>query len=768
MILTAVSLLSAAIWSFGIGVIQQDAGATEQTSSNTFVGSKSCVSCHQEEHSQWSASQHHAAMQSADAASVLGNFDDATFTNDGVTSTFFRKDGKFWVRTDGPDGKLSDFEIRYTFGIAPLQQYLIELPGGRLQALGIAWDARAKDAGGQRWYHLYPGRKLSAGDPFHWTGIDQNWNYQCAYCHSTNLQKNYDATTSAFKTTWSEINVGCESCHGPASGHLAWAASRSSSAASGAEVKGFSFALDERRKITWPMTSIGHASRSSPRSTSKEIETCAQCHARRQQFSSDAKGIGQLFEAFRPATIEPGLYHADGQQRDEVYTYGSFVQSRMHAAGVTCSDCHNPHSGKLRQQGNAVCAQCHAPTTFDTERHYHHAKNSAGSKCVSCHMPTGAYMGIDHRHDHSMRVPRPDRTALLGTPNACAACHTDKTATWASDAIKAWVGTPKGGFQDFAEAFDLGQRMAPGAQAALSAIVSTPASSSIARASALGRLARLPSPQVLELAASSLRIDDPNVKTAAVAIVSGADAATRNELLVPLLRDRSRVVRMDAARALTRRPSAEVSGDDRAALNRGLSEYVAAQLFNAERPEAQANLASLYSDQGQLDKAESALRKALSLDRTFVAAAISLADIKRTQGDENAADAVLRECLAENPNSGAVQHALGLSLVRQQRIAEALVLLSKASVASPENPRFGYVLAVALHDSGDLRKALSTLKDVLSRHPYDRDSLLALVYYEAEQKNISAAIDAGDLLIRLEPDRSDIRALIKSLKESRR
>lgn len=750
------------------GNITVAVAAAEGSAAPTFAGSDQCVACHKAEHAQWATSQHRAAMQEATDASVLGNFDNASFTEGGITSTFFKKDGKFWVRTDGPDGSISDFEIRYTFGIAPLQQYLIELAGGRLQALGVAWDARPKVAGGQRWYHLYPGQKLTAGNPLHWTGIDQNWNYQCAYCHSTNLQKNYDPATSTFQTAWSEISVGCESCHGPASGHLAWAAKPAGSTADGHAAKGFAVTLDERRNISWPMSSSGQGFRSSPRTTNKEIETCAQCHARRQQFSSDPKDMSQLFDAFRPATLEPGLYHADGQQHDEVYTYGSFIQSRMHAAGVTCSDCHNPHSGKLRETGNAVCANCHAPASVDTQAHHHHPTGSEGAACVACHMPATTYMGVDNRHDHSMRIPRPDRTALLGTPNACNICHTEKTATWSQDSIKAWTGSPKSGFQDFAEALDLGSRMAPGAQEALAAIAGAPASSGIARSSALDRLAQFSSPQVLSIAASALEIDDPAVRTAAIAIIARADPATRKSLLVPHLRDPSRAVRMDAARALAGQQAAALSSDDRTALERGLSEYVSAQFFNAERPESHANLATLYIDQGEPEKAEKALRQSLAIDRTFIAAAVSLSDLMRMRGDEQSAETVLRETLAANPNSGPVQHALGLSLTRQKRSREAIEMLTSAASASPDNPRFGYVLAVALHDTGDRSKALSVLKTVLSRHPYDRDALLALVYYEAEQRNFSAAMEAAELLGRLEPDRQDIQELVASLKQGAR
>lgn len=754
--------LAISLWIGSFSVLAEQAKTEFQGAG--FVGSERCVQCHAAEHADWNVSQHKAAMQEATEKTVLGNFDGATFTKNDIESTFFKKDDKFWVRTDGPDGKLADFEIRYTFGVAPLQQYLIELPGGRLQALGIAWDARPKEDGGRRWYHLYPDRKLHGGDPLHWTGIDQNWNYQCAYCHSTNLQKNYNSATGEFKTTKSEISVGCEACHGPASNHMTWATKSKGWDQYDEKTKGFALSLDERKGVTWPMDEGGQAARSIQRTTEKEVQVCAACHARRQQFSDKPQDISRFFDAFRPSLLEAGLYHTDGQQRDEVYNYGSFLQSRMHAAGVTCSDCHNPHSGKLRQTGNAVCAGCHAPERFDAPSHHHHDAGSTGALCISCHMPTTTYMGVDARHDHSIRIPRPDRTVILATPNACNRCHSDKTAAWAKDAIKSWYPTPKQGAQDFAEAFDRGDLGAPGAQVSLQSIAEASTASAISRASAITRLRRYPSPKVLEIAARSLKIDDPPIRCAAISVIADADPATRKTLLVPLLRDETRLVRMDAARALAGEAERELSPDDAKALQQALTEYVEAQLFNAERPESSANLGALYRDQGKMTAARAAFEKAIKLDSKFFAAAISLADLMRSEGNESEAEAILQQALIANPDSGPVEHAIGLSLIRQKRTAEAIASLAKAAVSSPDDSRFSYVLAIAHHDTGNLTEAIATLKSALVRHPYDRDTLWALASYEIETKDYSTARQRAELLNELEPGRADVVQLLASFK----
>ena len=728
-----------------------------------FVGSASCAGCHRSEHGEWRISQHAVAMQEATANTVLGQFDGGTFRHGGMTSTFFKKDEKFWVRTDGLDGTLTDFEIRYTFGVSPLQQYLIELPKGRLQAFGIAWDARPKEEGGQRWFHLYPDRNLKARDPLHWTGIDQNWNYQCAFCHSTNVKKRYDVTADAFDTTWSEISVGCEACHGPASRHIAWAAKTGDWQKFDGPGKGFAAQLNERKGIVWTMTPSGTAARSETRKTNNEIETCATCHARRQQVSDDFAETRRFLDAFRPSTLEAGLYHVDGQQRDEVYTYASFLQSRMHAAGVTCSDCHNPHTGKLRASGNAVCAQCHASETFDTPSHHHHASGSKGAACASCHMPTTTYMVVDPRHDHSMRIPRPDRTSQLGTPNACNQCHSDKTALWARDAIRSWYPSPKPGYQSFAEAFDLGDRAAPGAQAALLRIAEDDTLPPIVRASTLARLEQFPSPQALEVAIKSLRSTDAAVRVAAIGIIAGTTSEIRRLHLVPLLRDETRTVRMGAARSLAGPDEQHLSPDDHSYFETALKEYIEAELFNAERPESQVNLGNLYFSRGQFDQAESALMRAITLEPTFVAAPITLAELRRARGQEEAAEETLRLALQKNPKSADLIHALGLSLVRQQRVQEAVDKLREAANLAPHQARFSYVAAVALHDIGKPVEALTLLRAALARHPYDRDILASLALYQMQAGELSDALHHAELLQKLEPQNQQFQQMVKAI-----
>ncbi len=689
-----------------------------------FIGSPACTECHRAETKAWQTSHHALAMQHANDKTVLGDFNDANFTYNGITSTFFHRDSKYFVRTDGADGALTEFELRYTFGVDPLQQYLIEFPDGRLQALSIAWDARPKDAGGQRWFHLYPTEKIDFRDELHWTKRQQNWNFMCADCHSIDVRKNYDPKTDGFKTTWSELTVGCEACHGPGSAHVAWAKTKKTIADDPA--KGLTVQLNERRGVTWTIDpATGTAARSKPNDRGTEVEVCAQCHARRAQIAEGYVAGKPFLDHYRPALLAPGLYHPDGQQRDEVYIWGSFLQSKMHRAGVTCSDCHAPHSGALRAPGNAVCAQCHLAARYDSDKHHFHRAGAAGSACVDCHMPATTYMLVDPRRDHSLRVPRPDRSVSLGVPNACNGCHKDKDAAWAAATLERQLGHKPEGFQRFAGTLAAAARGDAGAGAMLAALARDPSQPTIARASATRALGDALSPEAIETLRAQLAAADPLHRIAAVSALESLPDDARLALAGPLLDDPLRAVRVEAAYMLASIPEASLPAARKAAFDRAAAEYEALQRYNADRPEARMALGSFYARRGRLDEAETMLRSAIALEPRHVPAYVNLADLRRSQGRDADAETTLREGLVQMPDDATLHHVLGLTLVRLQRVDEALVALARAAQLVPANARFAYVYAVGLHSSGKTPQALEEIDRALALNPAQRELLLA-------------------------------------------
>ncbi|HKZ07599.1 MAG TPA: cytochrome c3 family protein, partial [Methylomirabilota bacterium] len=738
-------------------------GAAAPVPTPRLVGGRACGACHQEAERAWRGSHHDLAMQPATEATVLGDFNDARFTYNGVTSTFSRRDGKHVVRTDGPDGQLRDYVVSYAFGVAPLQQYLIDFPDGRKQALSIAWDSRPKDRGGQRWFHLYPEEKVTFRDELHWTARSQNWNHMCAECHSTGVRKGYDAQAGRFATTYAEVNVSCEACHGPGSNHVAWAR-RESGWRRLDGTKGLAIALDERRGVTWTISGqTGNAARTPPGRGDREVEMCGRCHARRSQFSDDYVHGRPLGDTHRVSLLEDRLYHPDGQIRDEVYEYGPFRQSRMFHAGVTCSDCHDPHRAKLRAAGAQVCAGCHAAQKYEVATHHFHAAGSRGADCLGCHMPTTTYMEVHARRDHGLRVPRPDLSVTLGVPDACTRCHADRSAEWAAKQVQGWYGRAPRGYQRFAEAFSATAVGLPGAAAQLAAVARDGEQPAIARASALIRLGLLDGRELMAVAGASVKDGDPLVRHAAAMALAGADTSQRIELLASLLADPVRAVRMEAARALAGAPAERLTPAQREARDRGLAEYIAGERFNADRPESHLNLGLLYSARREPDLAEAALRAALALDPRFAPASVNLADLYRAGGRDGDGERVLRAAVREDPGSGVARHALGLFLVRQKRLAEALPELEAAARLAPESPRYGYVHAVALHDAGRPGPALAALGSVLARRPYDAPALEAYVAYALEQGRARDALPHARRLAELHPANADIRRLVERL-----
>jgi predicted CXXCH cytochrome family protein len=745
---------------------QGDGGAAP-----TFVGSGTCANCHRLEASLWQRSQHKRAMDHATGNSVLGNFNNVSFDYYGTRSRFFRKDGKFYVETDGADGKLATFQIEYTFGNYPLQQYLIEFPDGRIQALSIAWDSRPKEQGGQRWFHLYPKENIAHNDVLHWTKLNQNWNHMCAECHSTGVHKNYDAASDRFATQWSEINVGCEACHGAGSRHVAWAQGQKNGQPpkkSEDPAKGLVVRFDERAGASWlqnDKSGLPHRSRA-PANLRKEVETCGLCHARRDMFSENWTPGQWLSDTHQVTPLNRSFFFPDGQIRDdeETYNYLPFKQSKMFAAGVTCSDCHNPHSAALRAPGDGVCLQCHLPAKYQSVAHRHHPKGDRSVSCISCHMSARTYMVIDPRHDHSFRVPRPDLSVNYGVPNACSDCHRDKSAQWAATNIETWFGLRREGVQTYAAALYSAWATQADAELRLSQVASNGNVPAVVRASALTELNAFVSPANISLARKGLLNSDPMVRIGAMDMLDSVPVDRLWPFVSPLLSDPIRGVRIKAASALAAMPTKRQPPADRERFERAASEFVTAQQLNADRPGARTALGTFYAQRGLIAKAEVEFTAALRLSPQFTPAAINIADLYRALGKDRKATDILRKALVDSPQDSGLHFSLGLALVRLKKSDEALTELRRAAELAPDQSRYAYVYAVGLHSVGRSEDAILILKENLARHPSDRDTLVALINYNRDAENIASALEYAERLARVLPMDKEVARIIQKLK----
>jgi predicted CXXCH cytochrome family protein len=727
-----------------------------------YVGASACKECHQAEFEAWKGSHHDLAMQEANEQTVLGDFENAKFKHDDIESTFFKRDGKFMVHTDGPDGKLTDYLITYTFGVTPLQQYLIAFPGGRYQALSIAWDSRPKAEGGQRWFHLYPKEKMDHTDQLHWTGRYQNWNMECAECHSTNLKKGYDAASDSYNTTFNEINVACESCHGPASQHVEWA--KQAQPPYSGDDKGLPVKLKSNWQEAWkfPDSNALFAHHEQP-AGDELMNTCWACHARRSTLvEGNLPGL-PLEDSHHPALLTQPTYYPDGQQRDENYTWGSFRQSKMFQNGVTCMDCHEPHALKLRAQGNALCIRCHNAEKFDTEQHHFHKQDSLGAQCMDCHAPEQNYMVIDGRHDHSFRLPRPDLSLSLGSPNACTQCHQKRKPEWAALALDKWYGKTWRDRPHYGTVLQAGATQGLKALPALLDLAQDPASPAIVRATALTLVAPLMGPELLTFARQQLKDPDPSVRISALGLIESVDTINRVLAATPLLTDPVRGVRIEAARILADVPDSQMTMGRLSARKSAMTEYLDYLKLNADWPAENVNLGNLYMRQHNVDAAIAAYERALALDPRFVGAYVNLADAYRQQGRDDEGEKQLRRGLSLSPDAADLHHALGLLLVRLTDKTAAQQELAVASKLAPDNARYAYVYAIGLNSAGKQRKALAVLKAANTRQPYNLDILSALISMQREAGDNKAALVYARKAAEALPDDAGIKQLIAEL-----
>jgi len=724
----------AAVWFIAIVAVVADWWtAYPKNVTRRYVGRNSCAECHTAQVESWRGSHHDLAMDHATPENVLGNFDDQTFTYAGTTSRMFRRDDKFYMTTDGSDGELETFEIKYTFGFDPLQQYLVELEDGYIQALPIAWDIK-----NERWFHLYPDEEIDYTDPLHWTRGAQNWNYMCAECHSTNLRKDFDLTEAAYHTKFSEIDVSCEACHGPGSLHIELADSRS---------------------LFWDRVHGYGLARLKQKDNRAEIETCARCHSRRRVLQDGYHPGDPFLDYYAPRLInDENLYFADGQIRDEVYVYGSYLQSRMFRENVRCTDCHDPHSANLKFTGNRLCTQCHVPAKYDAPAHHHHKPDTKGASCVECHMPERTYMVVDPRRDHSIRIPRPDVSVDLETPNACNECHDDKSAQWAADAVAEWFPSSKYRGHHYGYTIADGRARKPEAIEPLVKLARRKDEGPIVRASAVALLGNYEQRAAREAVDEFLTDDDTIVRATAVSAFERRNLADRGRHLPALLDDDRFWVRTEAARLLSPLDSRTLNSEELALLDQVLEEYAAGQMANADQPGAHLNLGVLHENQNRVDRAIESYNTALRLDPAFTPVRHNLAMLYEVTGQPAAAEEQFRELLRQDPDDPQATYSLALVVAADRsRLDEAAALLAEAVRLDPTRPRIRYNYGLALEQLGRFDEAERQLREAVELDPQSADLLYALAGHYLRRGELPAAAEYVERMLNVAP--SDQRAI---------
>jgi tetratricopeptide (TPR) repeat protein len=687
-----------------------------------YAGSASCRECHEEAYADWASSNHGLAERQVNLTADQSAFQTTKPMSDDLPDTSVGiRERRLFVATPGLTGRRETNFIERVIGNDPVRQFLVPFPDGRLQTLEASWDIRQRD-----WFDSYGREHRRPGEWGHWTGRGMNWNSMCAACHNTRLRKNYDEVTDTYQTAMAEMTVGCESCHGPLKAHNDW----------------------QKR--------FGKSGKPDPTvlrlSQRQMLETCGQCHSRRAELTGDFKPGDDFQDHFDLDTVDGSdNYYPDGQVREEDYEYAAFLGSRMHAAGVTCVNCHNPHTAKVRLPGNWVCLQCHAgghPNApfIDPVAHSHHkvrgygadgelvesdlnkfsSKNfsETGGECVNCHMPQTVYMQRHWRHDHGFTIPDPLLTKQFGIPNACNRCHQNKSVDWALEATEKWYGNrmerpTRQRAQTFA-------RARAGDATAVEPLLQLLAGNETSywKAAAINLLepwAGVPSVQTALLA--SLNHSNALVRTKAIRMLETSTTQPTVEIenaLPAKLTDETRSVRVAAAWAL--RGSLELTNPAARELEWSLNQ-------NADQPIGQLQKGAFFVARNDLPNALEHYRKAAAWDM----------------------------------NSAPIRHDLAIIYGMLNRNRDALEQLQEAVRLDPNEAEYHYKLALAWHEVGNLRATISELENAVRLNPHHARAWYNLgLAFDADHNADRAlkSLDQAEVIDSADPEIPYARAAI--------
>lgn len=681
--------------------------------SNNYVGDGTCISCHAEEVDAWKGSHHDLAMQKANEFTVLGNFNNVETTLNGVRYLFTKDNGEFVVKSTEIDGTENTYIVSYTFGVEPLQQYLIDFENGKKQVLRATWDSVENT-----WYHQYEGDTINPHDWMHWTGGSQNWNTMCAECHSTNLEKNYNIEADSYNTTYSSINVSCESCHGPSEKHVNWANSGDTSSDSHT----YLLSLD---------TQIN------------QMNSCAPCHARRTKLTQNLEPNLAFEDQYIVQNISTPFYHPDGQILEEDYVYGSFLQSEMYHQGVTCTDCHNAHTLELKMKGNNLCMQCHEPK-YNTPSHHFHKNDTESAQCMNCHMTGRTYMGNDFRRDHSFRIPRPDQSVDSNTPNACIECHSDKSNAWAAQAVKDWYGTDrKNHFSDHLILTN-NRSLSTHEIAQINTFINDLNYPAIARATAIENI-EITNESQYETILS--RLDDPSplVRYNALRKFNEAPQELRLQIASKHLSDTTKMVRIGAAELLTDLDSNLLSTINQSDLNTAQSELETMLQSNADFSTGRLQLGDYYFKKKQFNEAIYQYEAAIKKDSLLLAAYPNLATTYSVVGNSQKSLDILNLLINKAPDMSRAYYLRGLIYFELNKTEAAISDLQQAVKLNPNDAQSLYNLATYYYQNKAYFEAEQYARKAIAIYPANRDYqyLLALIFKEQGRTDLSNQIMQG-------------------------
>jgi tetratricopeptide (TPR) repeat protein len=657
-----------------------------------YLGAENCKECHQEAYDDWRKSDHFFSMQKATTEFVRADFT-SNFNADEIAYRFYKTDSIYFVEIRDQEEIAQTFEVVYTFGWHPLQQYLLKAANGKFQTLRASWDTEK-----EQWFHQSKGTIVEPHDWLSWSKGGQNWNTMCSSCHSTHLKKNYNETNDSFNTTYEEINVACESCHGPGRKHVDALAKNSNS--------------DPYKRLNLI-------------DQKTQINRCGVCHARRTMLVDLNDPSSEFLQTTIPQNLTSSFYEADGQINEEDFVFGSFLSSKMYRNHIMCSNCHNSHSGEVRVQGNALCLQCHVPE-YDTKSHHNHKIDGEGAKCISCHMDGKIYMGNDYRKDHSFRIPRPDQSMEFGTSNSCTNCHKDKDDQWAAKAVKEWYGEER--VYHFSDDLLPASLMNAGSMEHLENLMHHDSVPIIIKSTALEYLKYMEDPKAFDLILESLRNKEALIRQSGFVALLTYPIEYREEAGFKGLEDPIKAVRLMAYRTVSHINSSQLTPEKARIWKNVNSEYLRYLKANADFPVGQAHIGEYYQQRNDFSKSVLAFERALKMDSLLVSPYTNLAILYSAKSDFKMVKSIVLKGLNNFPENAEFYYFMGLNEGALGDLTLQLEYLEKAYQLQAENPKYSYNYVLMLYNSGKKEAAKLELKNALLYNP-NNQRLLELKEY---------------------------------------
>ena len=696
-------------------------GTASRSPSPVYAGSLSCKECHTDIFEKWQDSHHALAEVPFDDQIHGSAFEPGREVKHGGQKTVIgRTDGACTITTMGADGKVATFTPLRVIGKSPLWQVVVAAEGGREQVTSLAYDPVKHE-----WFDVYGDENRRPDEWGFWANRGMTWNAMCGSCHNTGYEKNYAPETDSYDTRFFELGVGCEGCHGPQQNHVRAMTAEEKTASEkdpSEESNWLTAAFRKDRSVGEPILSEperAHATRM--------MDTCGSCHARRVDLTGTFRPGDLFLDHFRPVIPdETDLFYEDGQVREEDYEYTSFLSSRMYALGVRCSHCHDPHTARLRTQGNPLCLNCHQGK-IDPVTHSHHDVTQSGGQCVGCHMPETTYMQRHPRRDHGFTIPDPALTRDYGIPNACNRCHEDQSVEWALEWTSTWYGERMDRHtQERARVLAEARRQREGASGKLAAFLKKE-TSTFWRAVGLGLSEPWlqATPDLQEVLSEALASDDPLLRSTAARLTGGLledpnlTPRTREaikELLAKLIEDPVRAVRIDTAWALRR--SLSLTND----AGRELERYLA---YNSDQPAGALQRGIFHFDRqekpGNLGKAIGWLEKAVTWDPNAAPLHQSLAIAYSSAGRPRQAIVSLERAHALEPKQATYTYDLALGLSELGKLEEAERYLQRTVELDETFARAWYNLALARNQLGKPQEAIDTLRKLQALEPQNPD-----------------------------------------------